>query len=120
MSVESGNGMELFVCIVKSHRHVEEILTGFLEFGIRGATVVDGKGMGQIISLEIPIFSGFKSLFPGGGASTYMIISVIEQKLIPRAVELAEEVCGDFSEPGNGFLFTVPVNRVKGMAGEIE
>lgn len=112
--------MELLFCIVKNHRHVEEILTGFLEIGVRGATVIDARGMGQIISTSIPIFAGFKSLFPVGGGSTYAILSVIEKELVPKVDRLIEEVCGNFNEPGTGFLFTVPVSHVRGMAGEIK
>lgn len=119
MSTDGYTDAELLVCVVKSHGHVEEILTGFLELGVRGATVSDVKGMGQIISFDIPIFAGFKSLFPGGGANTYMILSVIEKNLLSRAVQLVEEICGAFKTPGTGFLFTVPVTCVKGMAEEI-
>lgn len=118
MSTEPSVTLELMVCIVKSHRKVEEMLTGFLELGIRGATVVDVKGMGQIITTQIPIFTGFKSLFPGWGADTYMILSVVDAANVERAFKMAEEVCGDFNKPGVGIAFTVPVTRVMGMAGE--
>ena len=110
---------ELLICIVKEHHLVEEILTGFLEIGIRGATVVDARGMGQILSTEVPIFAGFRSLFPGGSAGTYLILSVVERELVEEAIRLAEDVCGDFGRPGTGFLFTLPVLRAKGLADAI-
>ena len=110
---------ELLVCIVKDHHQVEEILMGFLELGLRGATVVDARGMGQILSTQVPIFTGFRSLFPGGAAGTYMILSVVESERLDDAIRLAEEVCGDFCQPGTGFLFTVPVRRVCGLAQQI-
>jgi nitrogen regulatory protein P-II 1 len=113
-------GRELLICIVKDHHLVEEILMGFLEQGIRGATVMDARGMGQILSTDIPIFAGFRSLFPGGSSGTYVIFSVLDSAQIDEAVTLAEEVCGDFSRPGSGVLFTVPVGRVKGLAAEIQ
>lgn len=111
--------MELLVCIVKSHHQAEEILTGFLELGVRGATVIDARGMGQIISTDIPIFAGFKALFPVGGGATYTLLSVMEEELTPRAMELVEEICGGLGRPGSGFVFAVPVSRVAGMAEEI-
>ena len=116
---ERDNGQELLVCIVKDHHQVEDILTGFLELVIRGATVVDGRGMGQILSTDVPIFAGFKALFPGGGSGTYMIYSVVETNRLDAAIHLAEEVCGNLSKAGAGFLFTLPVSRVKGLAKEI-
>jgi hypothetical protein len=116
---EAAADQELLVCIVKDHHLVEEILMGFLELGLRGATVVDGRGMGQILGTEIPIFAGFRSLFPGGTTGTYVILSVVARSLVVEASRLAEEVCGDFDRPGTGFLFTVPVSRVRGLAHEI-
>jgi nitrogen regulatory protein PII len=112
--------VELLVCIVKNHRHVEDILTGFLDVGIRGATVLDARGMGQVIATSIPIFAGFKSMFAAGGASTYMILSVLEDEMVSKAVRVVEEATGDFDKPGTGFLFTAPVSLVRGMAKEIK
>ena len=112
-------GPELLVCVVKDHHQVEEMLEGFLEMGIRGATVLDGRGMGQILTTEIPIFAGFKSLFPGGTSGTYVILSVVNGELVEEAIRLAEEICGSIDKAGAGFLFTVPVNRVQGLAEEI-
>ena len=66
--------MELLCCVVNGHRMVEAILTGFLDIGIHGATVVDAKGMGEIITTQIPIFAGFKSMFPVGGGHTYLLL----------------------------------------------
>ena len=48
-----------------------------------------------------------------------MILSVVEQKLVKEAIQLAEEICGSLDMAGTGFLFTVPVRRVRGFAEEI-
>ena len=119
MSNDFALQMELLVIVVKDHRTVEEILTGFLELGIRGATVADVRGMGQIISMEIPIFTGFKSLFPGWGADTYMILSVVDKSARQKALELAREITGNFESPGSGIVFAVPLSHAEGLAEEI-
>ena len=111
--------MELMCTIVRQHRLVEEILTGFLDVGIHGATVVDAKGMGEILTTQVPIFAGFKSLFPVGGGHTYLIMSVVGKDLIDVAMGVVDEAIGDFEEPGSGILFTVPLTRVKGLAGDV-
>ena len=116
---EKGAEPELLVCIVKDHHQIEEILTGFLELGVRGATVIDGRGMGQILSMEVPIFAGFRSLFPGGTAGTYLILSVIEEPVLEEAIQMISEICGNLEQAGTGFLFTVPVRRVSGLAPPI-
>lgn len=106
---------DLLVCLIKDFRHVDEILAGFLELGITGATVVDARGMGEIITQDIPVFSGLRSLFPRGDLHTYMIMSLIEQEAFENIAALVEEVCGDLDSPGNGVLFTLPVKTVRGF-----
>ncbi len=119
MSSKQKGDMQLLIVVVKDHHQVEDVLTGFLELGLRGATVIDVRGMGQIISSEIPIFTGFKSLFPGWGADTYMIMSVVDEQSREKAFQLAREVCDNFESPGSGIMFTVPVSHVEGLAEEI-
>ncbi len=111
--------MELLCAIVKHHRLVEEILTGYLDVGIHGATVLDAKGMGEILTTQVPIFAGFKSLFPVGGGHAYLVMSVVDDDLMEVAMGVVEEVVGDFAEPGTGIMFTIPLSRVKGLAGDL-
>ncbi len=111
--------MELLVCVVMDHHQVEEILLGFLDLGVQGSTVLNSRGMGSILSNEVPIFAGFRALFPSGSAGSYTVLSVMSAELIADAVRLIEEICGDFSRGGTGFLFTVPVGLMRGLAEEI-
>jgi hypothetical protein len=113
---EPTSGPQLLVVIVKDHHQVEELLMGFLDLGIRGATVIEGRGMGQILSSEVPIFAGFRSLFPGGSAGTYLVLSVVEGGQLEDGLRMAREVCGDFDRPGAGVLFTLPLGHVEGLA----
>ena len=110
---------ELLICLIKDFHKVEALLTGFLELGITGATVVDGRGMGEIISTEIPVFAGLRSLFPRGNMQSYLVFSVLDVTLLKDTIALVEEICGDLSEPGTGIVFTIPVSNVFGMAKEI-
>ncbi len=110
----SEGGRRLLVAIVKGHARVERIMEGFLEIGVGGATVIDAKGMGQIISTEMPIFSGFRSLFPASGEESYLILSVIDDDGIDDAVAMLRDVCEGFKEKGTGIVFTVPVTSFVG------
>ncbi len=105
----SSSGRQLLVAVVKGHRRVERVMEGFLELGLPGATVIDAKGMGQIVSTELPIFSGFRSLFPGGGEESYLILSVLAMERVEEALGMLRDVCGDFSNKGTGIVFTLPV-----------
>lgn len=100
---------QLLIAVVKGHRRVEAVMEGFLELGLPGATVLDAKGMGQIVSTDLPIFSGFRSLFPGSGEESYMILSVLSAEQVKEAVAMLRDVCNDFKEKGTGVVFSLPV-----------
>ena len=108
------SGRQLLVAVVKGHGRVERIMEGFLEIGVPGATVLDAKGMGQIVSTELPIFSGFRSLFPASGEESYMVMSVVGDDAVDDAVAMLRDVCQDFKEKGTGIVFTLPVTNFIG------
>jgi nitrogen regulatory protein PII len=113
--------MHLLVFILNQPDKLEEILEGFLEVGVTGATVVDSLGMGHILASEVPIFAGFKSIF--GGATSYnkTILSVIREKeKVEAALDMIEEVCGKLDRAGVGIAFVLPVEEVRGLMPELE
>ena len=112
----STNARQLVIAVVKGHRRVELVMEGFLELNLPGATVIDAKGMGEIVSTEMPIFSGFRSLFPGSGEESYLILSVLREEQVAEAIRMLRDVCGDFAEKGIGIVFTVPVTGFIGPA----
>ena len=105
---------QLLIAVVKGHRRVEAVIEGFLELGLPGATVLDAKGMGQIVSTDLPIFSGFRSLFPGSGEESYMILSVLTGDQVKEAIAMLRDVCDDFQQKGTGVVFTLPVSEFHG------
>ncbi len=111
----------LLVCICNRPEALDEILEGFLEVGITGATVLDSVGMGRILSAEVPIFAGFRSMFRGASAGNRTILSVVDGPERARdAVGIIEQALGPLDEPGGGIVFTVPVERVWGLKPELE
>lgn len=110
--------MVLLVAICKDYRAVEDILLGFVELGITGATVLEGRGMGQIIG-EIPIFVGLRGLFPGSVSDSHVIISVMENGRAQKALSLVDRVAGPLTRAGTGIAFTVPIGTLDGLTPEL-
>ncbi|MBF0170472.1 MAG: hypothetical protein HQK87_05205 [Nitrospinae bacterium] len=109
--------MELFVCVLNEPSAVEDVMAGFLEIGVAGSTIIDSRGMGKIISQDIPIFGGFKNLFEGAREANVTIFSVMASSLVEEAIRVVEEVHKSLDEPSSGIVFTLPVGRVKGIGG---
>ena len=111
--------MKLLILILNKVEKLEEVLEGFIEIGISGATVVDSVGMGHIISEEVPIFAGLRFMFAGAKPHNKTILSVIKEEKEERVVRLLEKILGDMNKPGTGILFMIPVDRVEGLKPEI-
>jgi nitrogen regulatory protein PII len=112
--------MTLLIFICNDPEKLEEVLEGYLEVGITGATIIDSLGMGHILSTEVPIFAGFQSLFSAASAYNKTIMSVIkEPEKVQATLDIIEEICGPLGTPGVGIAFTVPIENVRGLAPEI-
>ncbi len=113
--------MTLLIFICNQPDMLEEVLEGFVEVGITGATIIDTVGMGQILSSEVPIFAGFRSMFRGASTVNKTIFSVIdEHEKVRDVLDIIDEILGGLNEPGKGIVFTVPIENVRGLAPEFE
>ncbi|MEN8260454.1 MAG: hypothetical protein ABFS02_07695, partial [Pseudomonadota bacterium] len=70
--------MELLIAVINDVDRVDEILEGFLEIGVKGATVIDSEGMGRVLSQEIPIFAGLQTLISRSRPQNQTLFSVID------------------------------------------
>ncbi len=111
--------MQLLVAVINHVEQVDDILAGFLELGITGATVVNSEGMGHVLAQDVPIFAGLRSLTARSRPSNQTLFSVIEDDKVEQAIALIQEVCGSLESPGAGIVFTLPVARVVGLAPEL-
>lgn len=111
--------MRLLVAVISDREKLDEVLSGFLELGITGATVVDSEGMGRLLSDEVPIFAGLQTLIGGVRPRNRLILSVIPAGKVAGAIDVLEEVCGSFDNPSTGIAFTLPVDTVVGLAPEL-
>ena len=112
--------MHLLIAVINQEEKLEDVLAGFLEIGITGATVVNSEGMGRLLASEIPIFAGLAALQRRTRPRNQTVFSVIEDDdKVERAFALLQEVCGNLGEPGTGIAFTLPVTRVLGLKPEM-
>ena len=117
--MNAGGSKRLLVAVINEPEKVDEILSGFLELGVTGATIVHSEGMGSVLSHDIPIFAGLQTLISGSRPQNRMIFSVLPESLVDSAVALLHEIAGDLDQPATGIVFTLPVDRVEGLAPEL-
>lgn len=112
--------MVVLVAILKDYRHVEELVLGYLELGIAGATVVEARGMGQMLVQEHPLFNSVRDLFPGAGADSHMVISVTDGSRATRGLALLGRITQGIARGGAGIGFTLPIGQAVGLATPYE
>jgi len=108
--------MMLLVAVIHDPAKLDEVLSGFLDLGITGATVVHSEGMGRLLPRDIPIFAGLQSLAATSRPQNRVVLSVVARSRVDAAVKLLQEVCGSLDAPGTGIAFTLPVDAVFGLA----
>lgn len=112
--------MELLIAVVNHEERVDDILAGFVELGITGATLVPTRGMGRVLTAEVPIFAGLRGVTARSRPGNQTVFCVVDDAKVDAAIAMIQECCGQLDEPGVGIVFTVPVSRVWGLSGELE
>jgi hypothetical protein len=104
------SGGHLLIAVINDETLLEEIITGWLDMGITGATVFDSTDLLQLISRHIPIFAGFRSMTTGGGYHNKTIFTAIDkQDLLENAVTHLEATCRKTGKSSQGVYFVVPL-----------
>jgi len=106
---ESGGKHTLFLIILNQPDLLDDLLSGFLDLGVQGATVLESRGMGQIIRQEMPIFAGLAGMF-GENTGSRMIFSVMPKELADSVFKLVDELAGQAGAPGAAVCVTLPVD----------
>lgn len=73
MDDEGRKSKRLLILIARSEAALDELVTGMLDVGITGATVVESKGLGAILRQDMPMFAGLAALLPQHTGSRVVI-----------------------------------------------
>jgi len=115
----SAPATRLLVAVINDPEKLDEILSGFLELGVTGATIINSEGMGRVLSHDIPIFAGLQTLISRSRPQNRMLFSVLPEERVDAVLALLQDVCGNLESPATGIAFVLPVDRVVGLAPEL-
>lgn len=112
--------MELLILILNQPDYLNDIMEGFLEEGISGATVIETTGMGRTLCDKVPLFGGIRAMIQGCRPNNLTIFTVLRsEEERNQAIGVIEKHLGDISKPNTGFYFTVPVSMARGFAKQL-
>lgn len=112
--------MQLLVYISNNADALPKILSGLMNEGVTGATVVKCEGMLRALAsnpdFEMPaFFSRSRQKFNIDGESGKMVLAVMPDELVLTAENVIKDICGDFHQPDSGIMFSLPVMRFAGV-----
>ena len=99
-----------FVCIFKDYKRLEALLLACIEQGLPGGTLIDSRGMGQILCQDIPLFIHLRDRFPAADGDSYLFLSVVTDDQLEVCFELAERLGQQTSQ---GVAFSLPVGNFR-------
>ncbi len=103
--------MYLLTCVINNEELLDELITGWLDIGISGSTVIESIDSLQLISHHVPIFAGFRVLTGGGMSRSKTLFTVIENKSVLKlAVNYLKKVCSGTGEPHQGIYFVTELS----------
>ena len=109
--------MQVFVFVLNRTEYLESLLQSFSDHGLRGATVLDSKGMARILHTEdeMPIFYGLRAIMEPERRSSKTIFMVLKDEQVDIARQVVNEVTGGLDVPDSGIMFAMPLTMVEGL-----
>lgn len=112
--------MNVLFIVLNEIEFLDEILDGFVDVGVKGATILDSQGMGSAITNSgkgnEQFFGAIRSFLDNARPYNKTIFTVIEdEETLVQVVKTVKNILGDINKPGVGMMFTVPVGNVYGI-----
>lgn len=113
--------MYLLIAVINNEELLEELITGWLDMGITGSTVIETTDSLQLISHHVPIFAGFRSFTSGGMKHNKTLFTVIEtERRCTDACEFLEALCSEKEAPHQGIYCVLPLTRFNRLGPEVD
>jgi nitrogen regulatory protein PII len=104
--------MQMLVIVLNKVDKVESLFKEFINIGVRGATIIDSKGMARVLHEDIdkiPLFGSIKMLINDQYPYNKTIFVVLEDEQVQPAIDAVKRVVEDLSKPDVGILFSLRV-----------
>jgi hypothetical protein len=114
----------LIALVLMNESLCDEIVEAWEQAGVPGLTIVESYGMrhvhrGQAARDDLPFIPSLRSLMEDDEVSERLIFSVLPDSFdVDALIEHTVAITGNLDAPDSGFLFVLPVTRVRGLRGK--
>lgn len=111
--------MKLLVLVLNNVDLLDDLLQNFINYEIKGATIIDSMGMARVLNLhnnkDVPIFGSLKLMLNGGHPFNKTIFIVLKDEEVDTCIRCIREIVGSLDTPDSGILFTLPIDYIEGL-----
>lgn len=107
--------MQLAVFVLSKTELLDDFLIALAEHGIRGATVLDSKGMAHALPKGNSFAASLRLILTPGHEEGKTVFAVVPDEKVSVVSQVANHVCGDLSGPESGILFAIPITYTEGI-----
>lgn len=110
--------MQLLILILKKYELMEELLKELANGGVKGATILDGTGMGEaLVDMEdLPMFGILRSMLKDKEREmSKVMLFVLKDEQVIQTRNIIKTVIGDIAVPNTGIMFSIPITYVEGF-----
>lgn len=109
--------MQLLVLVLNQVEKLEELLKGFMNEGITGATILNSTGMIKELVGHMeyqPIFGSPWLHIDCDRKESKTIFMALNDDKLEKAQKIIRHVIGDLSKPDTAVMFTIPIITSEG------
>ncbi len=109
--------MQLLTLILKKESLLDEILKNLAEEGVKGGTILDGKGMGEeLVNMEdIPMFGMLRRVLKDEEKESCKVALFVVQDEQVVTLRNTIKKTVNLKEPNSGIMFVIPLTYVSGF-----
>ena len=112
--------MQVVVIVLNKVECLEELLEKYSEGGIRGATILESRGMAHALSefSELSFMASLRMLLDPDHQESKTIFAVVDDDQIETVSKITNEVTGGLDKSDTGVMFAMPVSYTEGIGGK--
>ena len=109
--------MQVVFIVLNKVECLDTILKEFAENGIKGATILDSRGMAHSLEefTELHFIASLRMILDPDRQESKTIFTVIEDDQIKNVSEIVNKATGCLDKTDTGIIFTVPVSYTEGL-----
>lgn len=114
--MDNKESLQAIFIILSDTSYTESVLKILVDCEIRGATIMETQGMGQVLGGNIPVIGSVRALLSQQHENNQTIFAVSKhpEKIDKAMAQISEKMKG-FNTPCSGMMFVVPVLKAVGL-----